>query len=99
MSIKLFVVAAAAAVLAARSAAAAVLHCTAKMDGAAETPPNDSKGTGTAAISLDTSTKTLEWKAEYSSLSGPVTAAHFHGPAPAGKPAGVAVPLKGELAS
>lgn len=99
MSIKLFAVAAAAAVLAAGSASAAVLHFTAKMDGAAETPPNDSKGTGTATISLDTSTKTLDWKAEYSGLSGPATMAHFHGPAAAGKAAGVAVPLKGDLTS
>ncbi|HEX4181918.1 MAG TPA: CHRD domain-containing protein [Caulobacteraceae bacterium] len=99
MGMRLFVVTAAVAVLAAGAASAATLHFTAKMDGASETPPNDSKGTGTAAISLDTATKKLDWKAEYSGLSGPATMAHFHGPAPAGKAAPIAVPLKGDLTS
>lgn len=70
-----------------------------KLDGAAETPPNDSKGTGMVDAMFDTTTKTLTWTATYSGLTGPVAAAHFHGPAPAGKAAGVLVPLKGELGS
>ncbi|MDE3175970.1 MAG: CHRD domain-containing protein [Pseudomonadota bacterium] len=71
----------------------------AKLDGAAETPPNDSKASGTIDATFDTATKTLTWTADYSGLSGPATGAHFHGPAPAGKAAGVLVPVAGELAS
>jgi len=87
------------AILAAGSAGAEVLHFTAKLDGASETPPNDSGGKGSAEVTLDTASKALSWKVEYSGLSGPATMAHFHGPAPVGKAAGVAVPLRGDLAS
>ena len=72
---------------------------TAKLDGAAETPPNDSKGAGAVDAHFDTATKMLSWTVTYSGLSGPATMAHFHGPAPEGKAAGVMVPIKGELAS
>ncbi|HEV7157105.1 MAG TPA: CHRD domain-containing protein [Caulobacteraceae bacterium] len=74
-------------------ALAATVHFTAKLDGASETPPNDSKGTGNAVVNLDTATKKITWKVTYSGLSGPATMAHFHGPAPVGKAAGVAVPI------
>jgi hypothetical protein len=84
---------AATALLGSVPASAAVMHYTAKLTGAAETPPNDSKGTGNATASLDTASKKLTWKVTYSGLTGPATMAHFHGPAPAGKAAGVAVPL------
>ncbi len=72
---------------------------TAKLDGASETPPNDSKGTGTVDAKFDSATKTLSWTVTYSGLTGPATMAHFHGPAPVGKPAGVMVPLQGSLDS
>jgi hypothetical protein len=39
------------------------------------------------------STMTLSYKVTYSGLTGPATAAHFHGPAPAGVNAGVALPV------
>ena len=65
----------------------------------AETPPNDSKGTGSLTGTYDTDTKVLTWTATYSGLTGPATAAHFHAPAPTGQSAGVEVPIKGELAS
>jgi hypothetical protein len=90
---------AAAALLAALPASAAVVHFTAKLNGAAETPPNDSKATGAAKVSLDTATRKLSWSVSYAGLSGPPTAAHFHGPAPAGKAAPVVVPLTPPLAS
>lgn len=61
---------------------------------ASEVPPNDSKGTGTADVSFDTSSKLLTWKVSYSGLTGPVTMAHFHGPAEPGKNAGIMVPFK-----
>jgi CHRD domain-containing protein len=58
-----------------------------------EVPPNDSKGTGAVTATYDTSTKTLSWKGNYKDLTGPATAAHFHGPSEPGKNAGVAVPI------
>lgn len=87
------------ACLAVAPAFAETLHFKAAMTGALETPPNDSKGTGSVDATYDTDTKTLAWTVDYSGLSGPATAAHFHGPAPAGKPAGVLVPIAGSLAS
>ena len=62
------------------------------MNGASEVPPNDSKGTGTVEATLDTSTKKLDYTANWKDLSGPATAAHFHGPAAPGANAGVVVP-------
>ena len=81
------------------AAHAELVKYSAKLDGAAETPANDSKGTGEVEAQFDTSTKTLTWTIAYSGLSGPATAAHFHGPAPVGKSAPPMVPLKGALAS
>uniref|UniRef100_UPI003F9B6483 CHRD domain-containing protein n=1 Tax=Roseiarcus sp. TaxID=1969460 RepID=UPI003F9B6483 len=71
----------------------------ADLTGPAETPPTDSKGTGTLAATYDNATKTLTWTVDYSGLTGPVIAAHFHGPAPVGKPAPIEVPLKAPLDS
>lgn len=66
----------------------------AALNGASSVPPNTSAGKGTADVNYDTATKMLTWKVNYSGLSGPATAAHFHGPAEPGKNAGVAVPFK-----
>ncbi|MDI4233080.1 CHRD domain-containing protein [Bradyrhizobium sp. Arg237L] len=63
------------------------------LDSKSEVPPNSSSGTGTADIDYDPATKKLSWKVTYSGLTGPATAAHFHGPAEAGKNGGVAVPI------
>ena len=65
----------------------------ATLDGKSEVPPNTSAATGTADIDYDAASKKLSWKLTYSGLSGPATAAHFHGPAAAGANAGVAVPI------
>jgi hypothetical protein len=65
----------------------------ATLDGKSQVPPNTSSGTGTADIDYDPASKKLSWKLTYSGLSGPATAAHFHGPAEPGKNAGVAVPI------
>ena len=65
----------------------------ATLDGKSEVPPNASAGTGTADIDYDAATKKLSWKLTYSGLSGPATAAHFHGPAEPGKNAGVGVAI------
>lgn len=80
-------------------APAAVLHFAAHLEGAAETPPNDSKGKGSAKATVDTVKKTISWTVSYSGLTGPATGAHFHGPAPAGESAGVAIPIPPPLAS
>jgi len=65
----------------------------AALDAKSEVPPNASTATGTADIDYDPATKKLSWKLTYSGLSGPATAAHFHGPAETGKNAGVAVAI------
>ena len=65
------------------------------LDGKAEVPANTSSATGTADLDYDAASKKLSWKVSYSGLSGPATAAHFHGPAETGKNAGVAVPIPG----
>jgi hypothetical protein len=86
-------------VLAAGAAFAEVVHFTAKLDGASETPPRDTKATGSADVTLDTVSRVLTWKVDYSGLSGPATMAHFHGPAAPGTAAGPTVSLTGSLTS
>jgi hypothetical protein len=71
----------------------------AALDGKAEVPPTTSAATGTADLDYDAATKKLSWKITYSGLTGPATAAHFHGPAEAGKNGGVKVPIPNAGAS
>jgi hypothetical protein len=78
---------------------AEVLRYTAKLTGSAETPPTTSTGSGTLTATFDTASKKLEWTVDYSGLTGPAIAAHFHGPAPAGKAAPIEVPLQAPLDS
>jgi hypothetical protein len=85
--------------LAAGSVSAEVIHYFVKLDGASETPPKATNGTGKAEVSLDTDRKMLTWKIEYSGLTGPATMAHFHGPAAIGAAAGVQVNIAPPLAS
>ena len=77
----------------ASTAFAEMVSYKADLKGSSEVPPNDSKATGTVTATYDTATKKLTWKGNYSGLTGEATAAHFHGPAEAGKNAGVAVPI------
>jgi hypothetical protein len=63
------------------------------LDGKSEVPPNITAGTGDADIDYDPADHKLSWKLTYSGLTGPATAAHFHGPAESGKNAGVAVAI------
>jgi hypothetical protein len=65
----------------------------ATLDAKSEVPPNTSAASGTADIDYDAATKKLSWKITYSGLSGPASAAHFHGPAETGKNAGVEVAI------
>jgi hypothetical protein len=69
------------------------------LDGKSEVPANTSAGTGTADVNYDAATKKLTWTLTYSGLTGPATAAHFHGPAEAGKNAGVKVPITNATSS
>ncbi len=58
---------------------------TANLQPSSEVPPTATKGSGKLDASFDTATHTLVWTVSYSGLTGPATAAHFHGPAP-GRP-------------
>ena len=55
-------------------------------------PVNASRGTGQVDAVLNKDTNLFRWKANYSGLTGPATAAHFHGPAAVGANAGVVLP-------
>lgn len=69
----------------------------AHLDGASEVPKTESKGTGDLTATYDPATKRLSWNGSYSGLTGPVTAAHFHGPAKPGENAGVLVPVEAKM--
>jgi hypothetical protein len=92
-------VALSAAVLSGAPASAEMVKLTATIDGAQQSPPVETPGKGSAEVTFDTDSKKLEWTVEYSDLTSPPAAAHFHGPAEPGKNAGVVVPFEGDLAS
>ena len=52
-------------------------------------PATPADAGGSARVLLDSATGLLTWEVEYQNLSGPLQAAHFHGPAPAGQDAAV----------
>ena len=65
-----------------------------------EVPPvANSQGMGQLAATYDTGSKMLSYGVTYSGLTGPATAAHFHGPAAVGKNAPIMVPISGDLGS
>jgi len=86
------VIAALAAIGAAPALADAVKY-KAELSGASEVPPTTSKGKGSIEATYDSASKTLTWSGSYAELTGPATAAHFHGPAALGTNAGVLVPV------
>ena len=71
----------------------------ATMNAATEVPAKTNNGTGTVEATLDTATKALTYTVTYADLTGPATAAHFHGPAAPGVNAGVLVPMSPPLTS
>jgi len=71
----------------------------AALDGKDEVPPNDSKGTGSVDAKYDPGTMKLTWVVTYTGLTGPATAAHFHGPAKPGENAGPIITLSAPLTS
>ena len=75
----------------AKPSQAAQMKFKADMNGASEVPPTTTSGKGTVTATYDPATKVLTWEGNFSGLSGPATAAHFHGPAEVGKNAAPAV--------
>ncbi len=81
------------------AASAATIDYRATLSGKTEVPPTTSNASGDVLATLDTGSKKLSYTITYFGLSGPATAAHFHGPAAAGANAGVAVPIGSNPAS
>ena len=76
------------------AAHAATVTLKADLKASTEVPPNDSTGTGTLTGTLNTETNEFKYHLEFSGLSGPVVAAHFHGPAAEGTNAKPQIPIK-----
>lgn len=72
---------------------------TTQLRAANEVPPNASPGTGSVDAAFNKDTNQLRWKVNYSGLTGPATAGHFHGPAAVGANAGVALPWSSPMSS
>ena len=81
------------------AAYADTLNFTATLNAGSEVPPKLTPGSGTVTASLDTATNILTYTVNYANLTGPATAAHFHGPAASGSNGPVAVPLSGVSSS
>jgi len=82
-----------AAALALAPAFADTIKYKADLSSASEVPPNDTGAKGTIEATYDSAAGSLSWSGSYSGLSGPATAAHFHGPAAAGVNASVLAPV------
>jgi hypothetical protein len=76
------------------TASAATITFKADLKASSEVPAKDSAGTGILTAKLDTETHELTYHIEFSGLTGPVLAAHFHGPAAAGTNARPQIPIK-----
>jgi hypothetical protein len=76
------------------AAHAATINLKADLKASAEVPPKDSAGTGSLTATLNTDTNLLTYHIEFSGLTGPVAAAHFHGPAAEGANAKPQLPIK-----
>lgn len=64
---------------------------TTQLRGANEVPPTRTAGSGSVDAVYNKETRLLRWKVSYAGLTGPATAGHFHGPAPVGANATVAL--------
>jgi hypothetical protein len=76
------------------AARAETIKLKAMLDAATEVPAKTSSGTGTVTATLDTATELFTYHIEFKDLTGPATAAHFHGPAAVGANARPQVPIK-----
>ena len=74
-------------------ACAEIVALKSDLQSSSEVPPTTAKGHGALEAEYDTTSKVLRWKVTYADLTGPANAAHFHGPAPIGRNAGVQVPI------
>jgi hypothetical protein len=63
------------------AAQAATVNLKATLKASSEVPAKNSAGTGTLTATLNTETNEFKYHVEFSGLTGPVVAAHFHGPA------------------
>lgn len=72
---------------------------TTQLRAANEVPPNASQGSGSVDAVFNKETRLFRWKANFTGISGPATAAHFHGPAAIGANAGVALPWTAPIRS
>jgi hypothetical protein len=88
------VAAAAALAFVSIGAHAATINLKADLKASSEVPAKDSSGTGVLTGTLDTDTNEFKYHVEFSGLTGPVVAAHFHGPAAAGANAKPQLPIK-----
>ena len=75
--------------LAAMPAGAAIVQFSATLDGAQETPPNGSLGSGSGALTMDTDANTLVGSMSFSGLGFAETMAHIHGFSGPGVPSGI----------
>jgi CHRD domain len=78
-------------------AAAEMMTFNAELKGSSEVPPADSAATGTAMVTVDTTTKKVTWEIKHSGLSGDAVAAHIHGPADETQAAGPLVDLSANV--
>ena len=69
------------------SAMAATQSFQVPLVGSQEVPSVETAGMGMAELSYDPATRMVTWTITYAGLSGPVTMAHFHGPAAKGESA------------
>jgi hypothetical protein len=81
--------------LAVAPAWAETLSFKADLTGSSEVPPVNTAASGTLTATYDTTAKKLSWNGILSGVSGPLVAAHFHGPAEPGQNAGVLIPAPG----
>lgn len=80
-------------VVSAGTAQAQTLHFNFIIEGAQVVPAVNTPGIGVGDVFLNIQTNELRWNIGFTQLSGEVTAAHFHGPAPFGSNAGVQVDI------
>ena len=89
------VVTACALTLVSIAAHAATVNLKADLKASSEVPPKDGSGMGTLTGTLDTATDEFTYHVEFMGMTGPVVAAHFHGPAAVGVNAKPQLPVKG----
>lgn len=69
---------------------------TATLSGDQEVPPVDTDASGTGSFTLDVNARVMVIAVNFSGLSGPITAAHFH-VAPPGESGGVIIDLSDDF--